>query len=324
MFDQKSILSIIQDAINKDGYLPKNFCLPDEDKSSKVKFAPGALDGIIMYHSIGSSDQETPERLLLKEALEIATNGDKTKAIKKVHEYAKSGKALSDIDYIQDEIYTHQDSLDTQKIFELAYNLISQGTLIEAVKIGMSIMEIFDTEQVPDLREIIRLLASYDEFTLFGSFIIMSDWSDPDEELFTLVKKVRGWGRVHIIERINANTQEIKDWLLINGVDNDILPNYSALTCFEKADVRNLLDESLSLEQFRGCSAILEAMLEEQPMPGLSALEDGEALLEKFLSLLIMRSDLTDDDKKIIAKIKDYASEQYDASGKLNTYLASI
>ena len=55
-------------------------------------------------------------------------------------------------------------------------------------------------------------------------------------EILELAKKVRGWGRIHCVDFIEPENDEIKEWLLLNGVDNDVVPAYSALRVFEKAE----------------------------------------------------------------------------------------
>lgn len=45
-----SIVELITNSIDENGFLPENFELPSEGDSEGVKFAAGAMDGICMYH----------------------------------------------------------------------------------------------------------------------------------------------------------------------------------------------------------------------------------------------------------------------------------
>ncbi|MDE7323464.1 MAG: hypothetical protein K2N73_12255 [Lachnospiraceae bacterium] len=47
------------------------------------------------------------------------------------------------------------------------------------------------------------------------------------------VLKAAVWGRVHLVRMIETDVDEIEEWLVRNGVHNDVVPAYSGLDCFE-------------------------------------------------------------------------------------------
>ncbi len=325
MNGRKAIYDYIKEALDDQGNLPEDFSLPEENEKSEenmngLKFAPGAMDGIILYHFGPSSDKDNEERILLKEAIETAANGSEEEAFDKIEEYAKKAHAISDMDVLVNHIIKHQSVYAPDKIFKFACRLITMGTRVEAVKIGMGILELFRTNEMPKVKDMIRMLSQYDEFALFGCFLILSGWDNRDEELLEIAKKNHGWGRIHAVARIAPASEEIKEWLLIHGVHNGILSNYSAMACFHKADVRNLLEQSLTAEQLEGCTDIIEALMGEQPMSGISELDDGEEILLKYLAILDHTNDITDRQKEVVEKIREYGMEYFEADSKLNQY----
>ena len=197
MNDRKAIYDYIKEALDEEGNLPKNFSLPAEDGESeenkdKPKFAPGAMDGITIYHCAPPSDEDNEERILLKEAIDIAATGAEEEAYAKIEEYAKKGRAISDIDVLLNHIVEHQSEYEPDKIFRLACRLITMGTRVEAVKIGMCILELLNTNKMPKVKDAIRMLSRYEEFALFGCFLILSGWENRDEELLDKI------GRAHV------------------------------------------------------------------------------------------------------------------------------
>ena len=53
---EKAIYEQIKQAIGPDGRLPQNFHLGPEPQPGQIGFAPGAMDGIVLYHSGGGAD----------------------------------------------------------------------------------------------------------------------------------------------------------------------------------------------------------------------------------------------------------------------------
>lgn len=58
---EKSIYRLIKEALNEDGMLSADFSLPKEDNGNKIRFADGAMDGIMMFHTRISSNTESEE-----------------------------------------------------------------------------------------------------------------------------------------------------------------------------------------------------------------------------------------------------------------------
>ena len=87
------------------------------------------------------------------------------------------------------------------------------------MKFGLALLELFDLNGKEPVKTAVRELACSDEFTIFALFLMRS-WDEPDREIFQAAKKVRGWGRIHAVERLDPVDEEMERWLLAEGWDN--------------------------------------------------------------------------------------------------------
>ncbi len=306
------IYELIKEAINEDGILSADFSLPKEDNGNKIRFADGAMDGIIMFHSQISSDTESEEYKQIISAIELANKGEGANAKAIIYEFAVKGHMLSHIDDVQNYIVEHKSELNAKNIYNFAMDLILSGTKSEAIKVGMSIMELFNTNDNEPFKEVIRNFALNDEFTLYSGYL-MRGWDNDNKEIFEAVKKVKGWGRVFLVNSfLEPENEEIKHWILLNGVDNEVLPNYSAIDCYTHTNLLERLEEPMTIEEYRGAANIISALLDDEPEPGISAVENADKLLEIFIQKTIQCKEIEVEDYSLIYKIMMYAKEQSD------------
>ena len=165
------------------------------------------------------------------------------------------------------------------------------------------VLELINTANVPELMNLVRLMGLSDEFTLFAVFI-MRHWPNGQMEILELAKRVRSWGRVHCVYYLEPANDEIIDWLLYNGIDNDVMPEYSALEVFEKVGVSDLLDKRPDDRQFKAILNIIDHMLEEGPVEGISGVEDPQGLLAKVLKTAEGRA-LDQESSEILGRVSD-------------------
>ena len=60
---QRPILDRVRDALDENGCLPDDFQLEGPLEEGQIGFAPGAMDGIIMYHSGGGANKQLLAKL---------------------------------------------------------------------------------------------------------------------------------------------------------------------------------------------------------------------------------------------------------------------
>lgn len=308
-----SIYERIQNAVTQDGRLPEDFKLPDETPDNQIKFAPGAMDGIIFYHTAAQSEASEGYSMLVN-AINAAAENRTDEAIHFVYEFASNQHVLGFIDLFQEYIRENQDQIPVENIIHFAIDLMIDGTKVEAVKFGMSLLELIDLEGQEQIKDSIRLLALFDEFTLYAAFLMRS-WENPNKELFDILQKVKGWGRVHLVRMIEADSEEIEKWLVRNGVHNEVVPAYSGLDCYEKIHyLERIENPTLDLEDYRGLADILDAMLDEGPVVGISAFENAEEIMQALFAATKIRTDLEAQDYVSLIDLRDYIQEKEDVS----------
>ncbi len=274
----------IREAVTKEGVLPPSFSLPHEKGGNEIRFADGAMDGMRMYHMGGTEDNIQA----LCDVVLLASGQQAIKAQELLSAYFADNPfagMLTMVDDLQAFIRKNKKSLHPDELYQFSAQLLTNSDQAECIKFAIGILELMDTTEDDELQSIILTLALCDEFTLFCLFLIRS-WADANQRIFEIAKKVRGWGRVHAVERLEPETQEMADWLLTEGYQSTGLAEYSVMTCIEKGGLLERLRRgSLSDRELEAAhDLICLAIEEERPVPGLNSCEDrGEELLAAYL-----------------------------------------
>lgn len=258
------------------GKLPDDYKLPRY--GAKPMFADGAQDGTAIYHL---KLEETDENARLLEAFKLMSNADFPGAEALLESILQNNYAIKLADDIHTVLLENYEVLDAGNIYRFAVNNLLASKNKELVKADMVILELFPCDE--PVRGAVRILGQCEEFTLFAIFV-MRKWDNGNEEIFALAKKVRDWGRIHAIEYLEADTEEKKEWLLYEGLKNIFMPEYSALTVFNKAEAAKVFAmEELSYETYHALAMLLEGLLDEGPVPGISQIKDRMLILQQFL-----------------------------------------
>lgn len=287
-----------------DGELPKDFTLPrlSEDES-QIEWADGAMDGVGIYHMAFPEISADSHRLMV-DAVQAAAKRDFVQAEKLFCKLGEENRVIFLSDVLQSYIIEHKDELNLGNIYEYGLYELVQSRDRECVKYGLSLLWLFETDSREEVKEIVRIIGLSDEFSIFAMFIMLR-WADGNNEVWQLAKKIHGWGRIHTIERIEPVSSEIKRWLLLEGVHNNITPAYSALTCWQKSDAEVVLRTHLTREEFSGIRDIIDGLVDEGPVPGISEIENRDEVIITFLNQAKqMASEL--DDYEVIRGIRIY------------------
>lgn len=272
----------IEEIIKKDGRLPEDF-VPEvrEAKEGEVLFAPGAMEGILSHHSSGK--------------------GEKTSFVPVLKQYVKMslGEALQDFETnkadtfkaatmrgsLLQEIMNHRVELDPNKVANLAYCFAANGRKAETVKLGLTMLALFNFSDNPQVCHMLKTLGYCEDFT---DYVLMSVEEWPQEQkqdcYFELARNLYGWGKINVVEMLEADTEEKKQWILCHGCENSILNAYLGLVCAEKADLYGRLQKgNLSAEELCGVTEIMDGLLDEGPCAGMSAIEHPVELTLLYL-----------------------------------------
>ncbi len=291
------------------GSLPPDFSLPrKKPEKGQPEFADGALDGITFFHM-------RPEEVQLGELedlIRLAGSGKSRLAVSKTEKYLQSSqvRALPLADTVQNFIMEHTEELNPNDIYDYGVVLIVSSKNYEAVKLGLIIMELF-SDYNDRLLEAIMKLSACDEFTLFCIWAVRR-LENGNDLIFRMAKHTSGWGKIFAVDNLEADTDEIRDWMLHNGIHNSIHPGYLANTCFDHAGVRELLKGEPDIHEMQDIAYILYFLIEEGPCIGIDAYEDADEIIDSFLENTERFSEEDADDEnffKLVSLIREYRDE---------------
>lgn len=269
---ENSIYKKIEKCVLEQGRIPKDFVLEEREyKEGELRYAPGALEGICGHHlGRGGNPEEFCE--ILKDYLLM----DPQKALDTFErEQSRDFQIATIRRELVESIYENRQEYPAGKLQVLAATFISYGTKVTSVKVGLSLLYLFDLSENEEVKKILKILAHSEEFT---DYVIWNSatWTEEERQsfYFELAQKLEGWGKINVVEMMKADTEEKKQWLLCHGCSNSVLYAYLGYECAMKCDLLERLQKgNFSDEEFKGASDIMEGLLDEGPCQGMSALE---------------------------------------------------
>jgi len=304
-----SIYELIKNSIQNNGELPENFKLPPKDPNG-VPWADGAMDGVYIYHTVGNEEDIEPLKNIVFQISEgkfeeAETNLDKL-------DFSMVSRTNSLLSWIIQE----QKQINLNNLYEFTSSRLVTTKNIEVIKFCLSVLAIMNVETDEETIEKVKILALSDEFTLYCLNIFVK-LENSNEEIFKIAKKVKGWGRVHSIGYLEVTNDEIKEWILEEGCHNYVLPAYTAYTCAKKINLVEILNEDkISNKKFNDISYLMNALLDETAITGISALEDRELLIERYLEKAKTLASAEEDYYAIIT-LKEYIKNNKEINNEL-------
>ena len=323
---KKPIFEIIADRLRQTEFkdddiitLGKDFSLPRDEKG--LRYVDGAKDGICVYH-MGAAEITQKDIEEINTVITFANTGDYDQADSVLEMLCERIRVVNFIDELQDCILARKDEIE-DKFYIYSLHLMTQSANIECVKAGMMIQELFGQRE--EVKGMVRTLGLSDEFTLYSVFI-MRNWENGNTEIMNIAKSVNGWGKVHAVHYIEPETEEIKYWLLTGAVSNDVMPAYSGWDCYKKADVEAILKkDGLTYEELEGVLSIVDAMLDEGPVLGISNIENPKEILLAVLNHSIKHLPLSSENCNVISDISDWQKENLvDENGEIELLVNQI
>ena len=289
------IFQYIDKNIQRNGKLGEDFSLDDyrTTDSKLLNFVDGAEDGIMLYHIDIETDNTFVEKIM-KKIIKLKENNI-SKVYQEIEKLYKPNKekpikTLQNIDTILDNIRKNIKTLEISTILKLAITIIMKTYNIETMKLGIALFGLADISQIKEIAEMIEKLALCNEFTLYAINAIMS-WDNANEVIFMLAKKVNGWGKIHLVNRLEATNTNIREWLITDGCFNKIDFGYLAKTVADKVDLIDVLHrDNINKEQLKGINNIMEGLLEDDG-PFIAIEEENttelfESYLEQFKKVM--------------------------------------
>jgi len=290
----------------KPGLAEGGYSLPDENlDGSKLRWAPGAMDGVMTHHSANSADEETVRRL----AGQVATYSREPTAENKAAVYRTivEEKAVALIDPVI-EALVNDEGINHERLYELAHSFVTESSDREPLKFGIAILGLY---RIPENEEIFQTLGRHDEFTLFCVVAISNIVENVEQSLWALGRNATGWGRIHVVERLApiVSDSAIRQWLLRQGYRNDVMYEYLAVTCARAGGLLDALNnERADRELLTSAGEIIQAMIAGGPVEGIDHYEEGRPVIESFVRQMESSAE-TIDDFLHVTSVKGYLDD---------------
>lgn len=284
LFAQPSIAQRIYDSLDEQGYLPRDFSIRKlvyPPKISVIEFGDGFFEGNVTGPEKG--EEPAPEVIAATETL---LQGHLSEAVEQLENFFTPDMENLMNDYtltLQQWVDAHREEIHPEDLIWYGGRLLQEADNPEIVKYALTLLEFADLHDDEELAPIIRLLAQCNEFTLYclRNFLV---WETAQEEIFQTARLVYGWGRVFALEELEPRTAEVRQWMLEEGWENDVNPEYTAKLIADGIDLVGVLEQpSLSPKAFRGAVGLVEALLDDEPVPGISELRQPVQLLRELL-----------------------------------------
>jgi len=277
-----SIYETIRSKIDEHGRLQDDK-LPDDEsfwEGQPLRWVAGGFDGAFGHHAGGGKEEANIKETLRLLAELSRKPGPKTR--RAAYLKLMEGDVLSVIDPLLEALRNYP-GINAESLYHEAFWLAEKGAHRNAVKFGIALLGQFETEHH---RELMLTLGRHDEFTLYAAVAIQNSLNSPNDALFELAQAVDGWGKIQLVERLEPETQEIKDWLLRKGCRNSVMYEYLAYACAQKGELHVALkadeaDDAL----YNGAGDILSALIQGGPAEDIDDYEHAIVMIGEYLRL---------------------------------------
>lgn len=271
--------------------------LPDEQPDDGgIRWAPGALDGVMGHHAGGGEGDGS-----IAARLEKASRARFRREAAREALYA-AVRDSSVLGYVDDLLGSVGDAT---RHLETARWLVHEGRHREPVKLGIALLGRGAPSEQD--REDLRVLGRHEEFTLFASVALAGTSPDPESELWALARGVTGWGRIQIIERLAGTERaDIKAWLLRGGFHNSVMDEYTAWIAATTGGLADALaDVPVDDELLDGAVGILRALLSGGPAEDIGDYDEAPQAVERVLELVALRPRRSSHGQLLVALAQD-------------------
>lgn len=255
--DKKPILATIKSSVEENGELPADFILPKARKGS-FPHLPGSKDGYLLYNFSGLEGQEEAADTLLR-LMEDACNSGVTQELEA---FLFEQPIIFLADPLVKRLVSGQSRISFGQMFFSARKWVEGSPNADLVKLGTILFNVCNVEHDEECRDMLMTLALCDEFSLYVQ-VVVSKWYGANELVFEMAKRVHGWGKIHLVNRLEPDTAEIREWVVKNGCKNNILHSYLGLAAARKADIFEYLRrDAVEEDIFAGICVIMDALLD--------------------------------------------------------------
>ncbi|WP_321383932.1 hypothetical protein [uncultured Enterococcus sp.] len=293
-----------------------------KSEEGQLRFAPGAADGMIIYHSFGNrEDGICTELFSLIET--YLTTGNK-RSLKAVIDFidASNSLAISAADILIQMVMENIDLINTHIEYyaNLAYILLTETSSVETVKFGIILSEPLIGPYSEKFINPLKTIAYHDEFTYFCLISLKNklEASSFNHLCIDYADSTDGWGKVHSISMLENPDKEQQEWIIKNGCSTSTLDMYLGHQCLEKGNVRQLLESTIPLDKelLDGITKIfLELLNSDGPLAGFEVVVNDLDLFSAYIKQLQPHA-LTADQMEVLSKLAVYIPKQHESSAE--------
>jgi hypothetical protein len=273
---------------------PKAAELPDALKPRKpneLTWSSGALDGVFGHHMASAKPEEVSRRVQkmlnpLKRLVREATDTN----LKSLYDAAVEESILPIADAFQSELSKILPS-HKSKLAQVGRYFAAEADRREATKFGILLLGVFGNRTDAPLLE---TLALHDEFTLFAALALARITDDREGALWSIARRVRGWGRIQVVERLNeTRNQEIQAWMLREGFRNEVMNGYLAGICARTGKLHLALDRAeIDRPLLDGVAGIIRALIEGGPADSVDDYQHAPVAIQRYVNHVLKAQDL--------------------------------
>lgn len=170
---------------------------------------------------------------------------------------------------------------DESLVQQEAIWLLEHAAHREVVKFSITVLGCTNCEKY---KELLFTLGMHEEFTLYVLFALKNGTREANDQIWRLAQSVHGWGKIAAVEKLEATTPEIKQWLLTKGCENIIKNEYFVYMCAIKGDLPAALNsEMISKQLYDGVGLIIQTLLHEDVEHDIEDYIFENAILYRFL-----------------------------------------
>jgi hypothetical protein len=303
-----SIYEFLSAHVDEIGRLPEHLTLPDEEPAAAgaIRWAPGAMDGVLGHHAGPGDDDTAPRRLA---ELVAANSADPNPARLRQLLDESADVALHMLDPTIEQLFPLEPS--REGVHRVARWLAATATERGSVKLGIALLGVAG---VDDAVGLLRTLGAHDEFTLYAAVAFANGVEDGGEsEIWALATVSDGWGRIQCVERLrNTTDPAIRRWILRTGFRNSVMTEYLAYIAVTTGGLLEALrGDAVDRELLDAAAELFEALIVGGPAEDIDDWDDGADAVEAYLSVLAKRAE-TLRDYRAVASIRDFLAAHGD------------
>ncbi|WP_158930909.1 hypothetical protein [Acidisphaera sp. S103] len=261
-----------------------NLCLPDDDiafGAKRIRWVEGAEDGVFLKHGYDINRAADAEIAIIASAVMSAARDPIEPHVVSLYQLLMDDQAVRSITSVL-SLLSERDVEMVSELAMLGRWLATEAPDRQPVKFGLALLGRFGN---PLDINVILCIGQHEEFTLYAADAIVELMTNPDPWLWSLAKKVHGWGRIHTVDRLSTTTDPaIKGWMLRSGYKNSVMYEYLAYQCATSGELLTALQQREPDEALlEGARDIIEALLAGGPAKSMTDYEDGAEVVQLYM-----------------------------------------